>query len=161
MYDEETLEFIKEREEKLGGPLLLRTYATWFAEVGGERREFGVFMYSDGNTLVIEDFFRPAKVLGYELETKREKARKKEYRKMEILLPVEDISEVQLVSKGRAEEALKTGNVDIKAAGGMSKLFSRTFTMIKAGERTFFFEIPDHKAFKNDLNKFKNKENTL
>ena len=77
MYDEETLEFIKEREEKLGGQLLLRTYATWFAEVGGERREFGVFLYSDGKTLVIEDFFRPAKVLGYEIETKREKERRK------------------------------------------------------------------------------------
>ena len=73
MYDEETLEFIKEREEKLGGSLLLRTYATWFAEVWGERREFGVFMYSDGKVLVMEDFFRPATLLGYDLETKREK----------------------------------------------------------------------------------------
>ena len=159
MYDEETLEFIKEREEKLGGQLLLRTYATWFAEVGGERREFGVFLYSDGNTLVIEDFFRPAKVLGYEIETKREKERRKYYKKMEIFLPIEGVDSVTLVTKGKAESALKTGNADILSAGGVSKLFCRTVTMIKTGNRTFFFEIPDHKKFNDDINRFKNKEN--
>ena len=158
MYDEETLEFIKEREEKLGGRLLLRTYATWFAEVAGERREFGVFMYSDGDTLVIEDFFRPAKLLGYEIETKREKERKKNYRKMEIFLPVERIDSISLVTKGKAETALKTGNVNIPPSGGISKVFCRTVTMIKTENRTFFVEIPDHKKFINDINRFKNKE---
>ena len=158
MYDEETLEFLKEREEKLGGQLLLRTYATWFAEVGGDRREFGVFMYSDGNTLVIEDFFRPAKVLGYEIETKRQKERRKDYKKLEIFLPIEDVDSVALVTKGKAETALKTGNTDIPSAGGVSKLFCRTVTMIKAENRTFFFEIPDHKKFYDDINRFKNKE---
>lgn len=159
MYDEETLEFIKEREEKLGGQLLLRTYATWFAEVGGERREFGVFLYSDGKTLVIEDFFRPAKVLGYEIETKREKERRKDYKKMEIFIPIEDIASVDLVTKGKAETALKIGNTDIISAGGVSKLLCRTVTMIKAGNRTFFFEIPDYKKFYDEINRFKNKEN--
>ena len=159
MYDEETLEFIKEREEKLGGQLLLRTYATWFAEVGGERREFGVFLYSDGKTLVIEDFFRPAKVLGYEIETKREKERRKDYKKMEIFIPIEDIASVDLVTKRKAETALKTGNTDIISAGGVSKLLCRTVTMIKTGNRTFFFEIPDYKKFYDEINRFKNKEN--
>ena len=159
MYDEETLEFIKEREEKLGGQLLLRTYATWFAEVGGERREFGVFLYSDGKPLVIEDFFRPAKVLGYEIETKREKERRKDYKKMEIFIPIEDIASVDLVTKGKTETALKTGNTDIISAGGVSKLLCRTVTMIKTGNRTFFFEIPDYKKFYDEINRFKNKEN--
>lgn len=159
MYDEETLEFIKEREERLGGPLLLRTYATWFAEVRGERREFGVFMYSDGKTLVIEDFFRPAKVLGYELDTKREKARKKDYKKMEIFLPVDSIEEMEIVTKSKAEEALRTGNTELKAAGKVTRFFFRTVTLIKGEGRTFFFEIPDHKEFKNTINRFKNKEN--
>ena len=38
MFDEETMEFIKEREEKLGAPMLWRSYATWYAEKGRERR---------------------------------------------------------------------------------------------------------------------------
>ena len=161
MYDEETLEFIKEREEKLGGPLLLRSYATWFAEVKGERREFGVFMYSDGNTLVTEDFFRPAKLLGYELETKREKQRKKEYRKMEIFLPLKNIDTIELVTKGKAEEALKTGNTDISPSGKVSSFFFRTVTMVKSDNRTFFFEIPDFKGFKKTINSFNLKEDLL
>ena len=48
MFDEETMEFIKEREEKLGAPMLWRSYATWYAEKGRERREYGVFVYTDG-----------------------------------------------------------------------------------------------------------------
>ena len=158
MYDEETLEFIKEREEKLGGPLLLRTYATWFAEVWGERREFGVFMYSDGKVLVMEDFFRPSTLLGYELETKREKERRKEYRKLEIFLPLDKIDSIELVTKGKAEEALRKGNKEIQEANRISRIFCRTVTMIKAEDRVFFFEIPAHKEFKNTIIKLINKE---
>lgn len=158
MYDEETLEFIKEREEKIGGSLLYKAYATWFAEVGGERREFGVFLYSDGKTLAIEDFFRPAKVLGYELETKREKERKKEYRKMEIFMPVEAIDSVALVTKNKAESSLRSGVKDISEATVMGRIFSRTVTMAKSGERVFFFEIPEHKSFKKFIEEHKNKE---
>ncbi|MGN1164578.1 MAG: hypothetical protein ACI4S4_07240 [Candidatus Ornithospirochaeta sp.] len=153
MYDEETLEFIKEREEKLGNPLLWRNYATWFAEVGGERREFGVFMYSDGKTMVFEDFFRPAKVLGYEIETKREKERKKEYRKMEIVFPVSSISSVSMVLKSKAEKALRDGVTDIPEAKGLGKLLFRTVAMLKAEGRTFFFEAADYKKFKETFMK--------
>ena len=158
MYDEETLEFIKEREEKLGGPLLYKVYATWFAEVGGERREFGVFMYSNGSTLAIEDFFRPAKVLGYELETKREKERRKQYRKMEIFMPIESIDSVSLVTKSKAESSLRSGKRDISEVGIIGRIFSRTVTMVKSGDRVFFLEIPDHKIFKETIEKYKNKE---
>ena len=153
MYDEETLEFIKEREERLGNPLLWKCYATWFAEVGGERREFGVFMYSDGNTMVMEDFFRPAKVLGYEIETKREKERKKDYRKMEILFPVSSISNITLVEKSKAEKALREGVESIPEAKGIGKLLFRTVTMLQAEGRTFFLEMADHKAFKTTFMK--------
>ena len=67
-------------------------------------------MYSDGKVLVMEDFFRPSKLLGYDLETKREKERRKEYRKMEIFLPLDKIDSIELVTKGKAEEALRKGN---------------------------------------------------
>ena len=78
---------------------------------------------------------------------------------MEIFLPIEDVDSVTLVTKGKAESALKTGNADIPSAGGVSKLFCRTVTMIKTGNRTFFFEIPDYKKFYDEINRFKNKEN--
>lgn len=70
MYDDEVRAFIKEREDKLGSPLIYRCYATWFAELNRERRDYGVFLYSDGKTLVIEDFFRETKILGYTIETR-------------------------------------------------------------------------------------------
>ena len=153
MYDEETLEFIREREEKLGNPLVWRSYATWFAEVGGERREFGVFMYSDGNTLVMEDFFRPAKVLGYEIGTKREQERKRQYRKMEIIFPVSSLSSISMVLKSKAEKALSDGNTEIPEAKGLGKLLLRTVVMVKAEGRTFFLEMADYKEFKDKFKK--------
>lgn len=155
MMDEETLQFIKEREEKLGGAMLWRSYATWFAEIGRERRDFGVFAYSDGKTLILEDFFRPATLLGYELETKREKERRKEYRKMEIHIPISTITSLTLVTKNRAEKALRNITKEIKEASVLERILFRTVARVEADGRVFLLELPDYKEFKRQLESYK------
>ncbi len=151
--DEDVKAFIEEREKKLGGSLIWRTYATFFSEIGGERRDWGVFLYSDGRTLVIEDFFRESRILGYAINSKKEKERARNWVKMEIILPLSDITEVSLVSRRSAEKSLKTKNDVSKRATLFNKIFTRTCVHVKAGGRVFFLELPSMKEFKNLVDK--------
>lgn len=155
MYDSDTEEFIKEREEKLGAKILFRSYATWFSEMGGEKREYGVFLYSDGKTLVIEDFFRPSSILGYELNTKNEKERRKEYQKLEISLDVNKIEQISLVSFSSAEASWKSGKDCRKPSNLFNKIFTKNVTSFKHEGRIFFFELPSFKEFFNTIERYK------
>lgn len=153
-YDEDDVKaFIEEREKKLGGKLIYRAYATFFSEVGGERRDWGVFLYSDGNTLVIEDFFRESKILGYTVNSKKEREREKNWIKMEIIISISEIEDVSLVSRRSAEKSLKTKNDVSKRATLFNKIFTKTCVRVKAGERVFFLELPSMKEFLNLVDK--------
>lgn len=145
---EDVAAFIKEREEKLGGKLILRIFATYFAELGGEEREHGVLIYSDGKSLVWEDFFHPSTVLGFRVNSKSEKKREEEYSKMEIIIPIEDITTVELCSYKSVQKSLKTLNDVSKRATFFNKIFTKTRVKVKAGERIFFFEQPSYREFK-------------
>ena len=68
--DDETLKVLKEREEKLGGRMKMRTYALYYLSGDGEKREYGVFIYTDGSTFIFEDFYRPPTFLGIEIKRK-------------------------------------------------------------------------------------------
>ena len=157
MYDDEVKAFIEEREKKLGAPLIYRSYATWFAELGRERREYGVFIYTDGKTLVIEDFFRPNKVLGYTIETKKEKERKENYTKLEIMLPLRKVESISYVSRPSVENSLRKIKDLSKKSTLFNKLFTKNVTKLVIDGRPFFFELPSFKDFKNIIDK--NKEN--
>ncbi len=151
--DDEVKAFIEEREKKLGGKLIYRAFATWFAEIGGERREYGVFLYSDGKTLIIEDFFRPGTILGYRVNSKSERKREEEYVKMEIALPLEDVTEIDYCSRRSAEKSLKTLNDVSKRATLLNKIFTKNCTKLKVGKRVFFFELPSFTEFKKLVEK--------
>ncbi len=153
-YDEDDVKaFIEEREKKLGGKLIYRTYATFFSEIGGERRDWGVFLYSNGITLVIEDFFHESKILGYSVKSKKERQREKDWVKMEIIVPISEIKDVTLVSHRSMEKSLKTKNDVSKRATLFNKIFTKTCVRVKAGERVFFFELPSMKEFLNLVDK--------
>ncbi len=154
-YDTDVLAFIEEREKKIGGKLIYRTYATWFAELGRERREWGVFLYTDGKTLMIEDFYRPSTVLGYEINSRSEKERKANYVKLEIPLLLSDVTEVDYVSRPSAEKSLKTINDVSKSATLFNKIFTKNCVKLKVGERIFFLELPSYREFKNLIDKNK------
>ncbi len=151
-HDDETLAFLREREERIGGPIRFRSFATWFSEIGGEAREWGVFLYSDGKTLAAEDFFRPGRFLGYEIKSKSEAERERNYVKMEIFLPVSQVSDVTLVSRSSAEKSLKTLNDVSKESSLFNKIFTRNCTRVKVGERVFFFELPSFREFRDFVN---------
>lgn len=155
VYDTDVKAFIEEREKKIGGKLIWRTYATWFAELAGERREWGVFLYSDGRSLIIEDFFRPSTILGYEIKSKSEKEREEAYVKLEIALPLSDVRGIEYCSRRSAEKSLKTINDVSKSATLLNKIFTKNCTKLVVGERIFFFELPSYKEFKKLIDKNK------
>ena len=140
----DTIEFLKEREAKLGHPLRFRTYSTWFAKLGGEKREWGVFLYSDGITMVYEDFDREPTVLGIPIKRKN----KEEYIKLEASFPVKDIKDISLVPRTAAEASFKMAKDLSKSAGSFSKLLRRTVSKITLEDGTIYFmELMDHKGF--------------
>ncbi len=155
MYDNDVKAFIKEREDKLGSPLLYRSFATWYAELGRERRDFGVFIYSDGKTLVIEDFFKETRILGYKVESKKEEERLANYKKMEIFIPIDEISSVESVSRSSAEASLKKQTDISKLSSLFNKLLTKNACRVKTKDRTFFLELPSVKEFKKVIEKFK------
>ena len=76
----DTIQFLKEREERLGGRIRYRTYCTWYARLGCEKREYGVFLYTDGRTMAYEDFDREPQILGIPIKRKS----KEKYEKLLI-----------------------------------------------------------------------------
>lgn len=154
-YDDDTIAFLEEREKKIGGKLIYRTFSTWFAEIGGERREWGVFMYSDGKTLAFEDFFHKTRILGYDISSKSEKEREKNYVKMEYFIPLSDIDECTYVSRPSAEKSLKTIKDVSKESTLFNKIFTKNCTRLKVGDRVFFFELPSYREFRNMIEQHK------
>ncbi len=141
-FDNDTAAFIKEREDKLGGKLIYRSYATWYGEANGNEREYGVFLYSDGNTLVIEDFERTPTLFGIKLKPRTNK----EYTKLEIFIPLSMIKAIDKITRASAEKSLKAE----KDLGKEANLFDRIFrkTVIRVNLENgdaYYFEIPDFK----------------
>ena len=152
---EDTIAFIKEREEKLGAPLRFRTYSTWFGRVGGETRQYGVFLYSDGKTMVYEDFERNPSILGFQIPVKR----KEKYVKLERSFPVSDIADISRVTMRSAEKSLAQERDLAFPAGKVTAILRRTVTKVRLSDGSvIFLELMDHKAFIRTIQQFQKEE---
>ena len=155
MEDVDTKSFLKEREDKLGAKITWKTYSTFFAELGREKRDYGVFVYSDGNTLNIEDFERVPSIMGIALPSRR---KKEDYVKLEISLKLDDIESISLVTRRSADLSLSKIQDRTKLPSPLGKFFRKLVTKVKMKDgRVFFFELMSHKEFKNWANRI-NKE---
>lgn len=156
MDDIDTREFIQEREDRLGGKLTLRTYCTFFAELGGEKREYGVFLYSDGKTLVLEDFERVPSIMGIPLTYNKKK--KEEYVKLERMWDINEIQSIDQVPRTAAESSLKRIQDVSKPANAFDKAFKKLVTRIKLVDgQVLYLEMMSHKDFASWVEKNKNK----
>lgn len=135
--DDETLKFLKEREEKLGGRMKMRTYALYYLSGDGEKREYGVFIYTDGSTFIFEDFYRPPTFLGIEIKRKD----KEDYVKMEHSFKKEDVLSASIVSMSDAIRSVEKGT-PCKEAGRLTRFFRKTLLeiILKNGTR-YYFEL--------------------
>ena len=136
MDTDEAIAFIKEREERIGGKILYRTYSTWYGRIGREKREYGVFLYSDGRSFIYEDFERNPQILGIPIKTKK----KEKYEKLEVSFPASEIMEITRVTKRSAEVSLYNGK-------DLSKLLGNGDVL--------FFELMDPKEFEASARKFR------
>ena len=137
----DTIAFIKEREEKLGAPLKFRTYA---------------FLYSDGKTMVYEDFERDPMILGIPIPGRKNKEK---YIKLEASFPVSSIVSVDRVTRSSAEKSLERGHDVSKTAGAFSKALRKLVSKITLEDGTvFFLEIMDHRKFVSTIMAFHKEE---
>lgn len=144
MDTEDTVAFLKEKEERLGGKIRYKTYSTWYGEIGGEKREWGVFLYTDGTVFIFEDFNREPSILGIKLTEKKNP----DYVKYEKSFLVRDIDSLELVTKLSAEKALMYGQDIAKPAGLFARAVQQLVTKVRLKDGTvMFFELIDHKKF--------------
>lgn len=152
MDTDEAIAFIKEREERIGGKILYRTYSTWYGRIGREKREYGVFLYSDGKSFIYEDFERNPQILGIPIKTKK----KEKYEKLEVSFPVSEIMEITRVTKRSAEVSLYNGKDLSKHPNIIDKAFRPIVTKVVLGNGdVLFFELMDPKEFEASARKFR------
>ncbi len=145
--DQQTVDFLKEREEKIGGKIIFRTYALYYLASTGEKREYGVFLYTDGNTFAFEDFDRPPTFLGIEIKVRN----REKYVKMEHSFRKEDVVHAAIVTRSSAEKAVRS-NGEAKEANGFSRFFRKTLLEIALEDGTaYYFELIDPKEIINLL----------
>ena len=152
MDSEDTIAFLREREEKLGAPIKFRTYCPWFASPGGERRDYGVFLYTDGRTMIYEDFDREPMILGIPIRRKH----KEKYEKLEASFPVSSVVSVDRVTRAGAERSLELGRDITTAAGMLSIALRKLVTRIVLSDGTvLYMEIVDHRKFEKMIKEWK------
>lgn len=148
MDSQETMLFLKEREERLGAKIIYRTFSTWYARIGHEKREYGVFLYTDGRTIVFEDFDREPQLLGIPLKRKN----KEKYEKLEVSFPVTAIRSIERVSLSDASDAFDRGRDTARSAGVLARAFRKLATKVVLDDGTvMFFELMDHKDFERRM----------
>ncbi len=139
--DEQTRKFLEEREEKLGARITIKAYALFYLSSSGEKREHGVFLYSDGETFVFEDFERTPAILGIEIK----RGKKEEYVKMERSFKKRDIKDVSIVAYSDALESVRQSR-PCRKAGLLTRLLRKTLLEIELNDGTrYYFEMMDPK----------------
>ncbi len=154
--EENAEDFLHSREERLGAPIVYKTYSTWFASIDGEEREHGVFVYSDGKTLVLEDFDRTPTLFGIPVKA----LKRNKYIKLEIKLPVSAIKRIETVTRYSAETSLKKGVDLTKEPNLLEKALRKLVTKITMdNESVYFIEIINKDEFIKTFENFKEEKN--
>lgn len=144
--EEEGARFIATLEEKHGGTITWKTYATWFGASDGTEREFGVFLYRIGDTFYYEDFERRPSILGYALKPSKKTP---PYEKLEGSFSVNSVCNAFSLSKKKATSCLQ-GTLtyqELKPASALTKLFSRIVISLVFDHYALFFEVLDRNYF--------------
>lgn len=150
-----TKEFLEERENKLGAKIVWKSYSPWHASTLGLIREFGVFIYTDGKTLVFEDFEKTPTLMGIPVES----LRKHKYEKYERLIDISTIIEVSTVTRSSAEASYRNNKDVTKKPNLFGKLFRKLVTKVKIDDGTvYFFELMDRADFENRIMNYKKGE---
>ncbi|MFA6689637.1 MAG: hypothetical protein ACOX6K_07735 [Sphaerochaetaceae bacterium] len=153
--DDDTKKFLTELEQKHGGPVRWRTYATWYGNADGTLREYGVFLYVIGNRFYFEDFERVPSILGYALKPKKNAP---PYVKYEGSFSADEIVRTQVVTKSLALDCIRGRgkSANIKEAGLIDKVFRQLVLLVETEEEgTFFLELMDRKGFLEEVEKIR------
>lgn len=142
--DDDTMAFLRQREERLGADITYRTYALFYGSSSGERRDYGVFLYTDGQTFIFEDFERPTRILGIEIRTKR----RQPYVKLEHSFKCSDVASTAIVSRSSALDVIGSKRKTARPLGRLGRVFRKTVLELglKDGTR-YYFELMDPKGF--------------
>ncbi len=148
--DEETKEFLEDLENKYGGKITWKTFATWYGCSDSTYREHGVFIFKINNTLYFEDFEKKYAIFGIALANNNKK--KTKYVKMERQIPISEINKVSKVSQSQALNIIKNYKdvSSLKELNIIDKIFRKTVIAVGLKNGTYhFFEFLNIEEFKN------------
>ncbi len=140
--NQETIDFLREREEKLGSKIRYKTYCTWYGRLGHEIREYGIFLYTDGKTVIYEDFDREPMIMGIPIKRKN----KEKYEKLEVSFPVSSLESITQVTWASAARSLENEKDLSVTPSGLSRAVRRLATKLVLSDGTvIFLETLKHK----------------
>lgn len=151
--DEDTKIFLAQLEEKHGGPVKWRTYATWYGNTDGTIREYGVFLYVINGKFYFEDFERLPSLLGYALKPKKNAP---PYVKYEGSFGGDEVKRTLVVTKGQALDCIRGARdvANMREAGMLGKLFRQLVLLVETADgQAHFFELMDRKRFLDETQK--------
>ena len=150
-----TREFLEAREKKLGSAIIWKSYAVWHASINGDKREYGVFLYTDGKTLVFEDFERTPTLMGIPVAS----IKKEKYEKYEVMVNISEIKDIYTVTRSSAESSVRNMRDASREPSFVGKLFKKLVTKVSLFDgRVYFFEMMDASGFKKKIMELKKGE---
>lgn len=150
--DDETKEFLDNLENKHGGKITWKTFATWYGCSDSTLREHGVFIFKINDTLYFEDFDKKYAIFGIALTNNKKK--KNEYVKMERQIAIADIDNTFRVSQSNAINVVRNTKEasDLKEINLFDKIFKKTVVAVALKNGTHhFFEFMNFEDFKKNL----------
>jgi hypothetical protein len=149
--DNDSQQFLKNLEERFGGKITYRTFATWFATSDNVLREFGVFLFKINGNYHYEDFERIPSLLGFPLRPRKNKV---PYEKLEGSFAASSIKNISVVTKNSAMRSIYS-NIpadQITEATFLQKLLFRLVTKVELDDNSaLFFELISPKEFVKSL----------
>ena len=143
--DKDTINFLRERESRLGSPITYRTYSLFYGSSKGESRQYGVFLYTDGETFIFEDFEHKPSLLGIEIRKKEESG----YVKLERSFRREDVVSINTVTRTSGVDGISTGLRGKPVGGLMAKLRKTLQEVILSDGTIYWFELMEPEKFFN------------
>lgn len=146
----EMQDIIGSLEEKYGAGIRWKVFSIWYGDSDGNIRNYGVLLFqTDDGLFRFHDFKHIPKILGIEIHPKNELP----YVPFDGCFKASDVIEIETVSKKDAARSIAAGK-QAKKAGLLKRFFCELVTMVRTGDKTYYFEFPD-KEFISLINETK------
>lgn len=137
--------FLSDLEERFGGKITYRAFASFYGDSNGEIKDHGVFLYVINGVFHFQDFEIHKSVLGIPVKSKEQ------YVKFESQFEASQVRGIRTVSRKKAQ-SFCCGNLEhdrLKTAGLPTRVFSETVQEFAMEDGSYlYFRFMDNEVEK-------------